>query len=260
MVLNNNMTFFDTNYGEFASITGTNLDTSTAQYAYDNRPTPFVNFNSTSGEFIADFGASTFWSNRLLLANHNLQNFSFAINTGSAWDTVTTYTNNTETTVVFSLTSTLPISDYKVIFSTTIDSLAGYFGEFILTKEKFQLNYNPNSYVPKMIPVGVEKTLWGGKKVFNRRDDVFNADIGWTFLQGDPNTLTNTDLQNVTELFRKNTSFLFWPNANNDFVNMKTWRKEDIFKCKVIDSVSYEFPAPNLDYIVKAKYTIQEAN
>ena len=80
----------------------------------------------------------------------------------------------------------------------------------------------------------------------------------WRHLQGDPNTLTNTDLQNMTELARKKTSFLFWPNANNDFVNMFTWRKQDIFKCKITNDTEYEFSANNLDYMLNSKFILWE--
>ena len=51
-MLTNKFAFYDINYGEFASITGTNLNTSTAVYAYDNRSDARnVTWNMTTGSF-----------------------------------------------------------------------------------------------------------------------------------------------------------------------------------------------------------------
>lgn len=262
MALSQNMLFFDTNYGEWASVTGVNLHTETAMYAYDNRSSNLVDFSTCTGEFVYDFGTDGYYNlNTWIIANHNLVDFNVQNYTGTAWYTVTAYSNNSATTNYYNNASTsTQITDTKIVFTKTVNSDPAYFGEFIATKKKFQLNYNPSTYVPSINPVGISKTLWDGRSVFNQRSDAFSANLGWGFLIGDANTLTNTDLQNVTELFRKKTSFLFWPNADNTFPNMFTWRKQDIYKCKCLEAVNYEFPAAGLTYIVKANYTIREVN
>ena len=177
-----------------------------------------------------------------------------------------TSTSSFATLTAFSLTSnsfyynhpsTISTSQVRYSFTSTQDSLTGTAGEIIATKQKFALSRNPSKYIPSKTPILKTNRLYNGPIVSTRVGDYFEAQIGWSMLLGDPNTLTNTDLQNVTELARQNISFLFWPNANNDFLNLQTWRKEDVFKCKINDQVSYEFADPDTRSII-ADYLIEE--
>ena len=255
MTLNNQL-FFGLNYGEFASITGTNLNTVTAYFAYDYRSdTGMVNFNSTTGEFIYDFGSGTSFNiDSMLVLNHNFQNFSLAVtltNTG-VWTTLTAYTNQTITSHYYNIGSSTIVYDAKVNYTSTQDGAVGQMGEFIVTIKNFQLAYNPDIYQPKMTPIMTKNILWTGKGVFAKKaESYFTANIGWSALQGNANYVGNTDLQNVTELARKNTSFIYWPNANNTTQNLYTWRAQDIYKCKISSPVVYEWYDKSVDYIIK---------
>ena len=259
--LPNNMLFFDMNYGEYASITGTNIVTETVDYGRDNRSDSLVEFNDYSGEYVFNFTATTgyFEIDSLLVSNHNFLNVNLQLNTGTAWYTANSYSALSASDIYLELSATVQCYGAKLAYTAVQDSTTtGFLGEFIVTKKKFQLGCNPNTYVPTFETFGPEKKSWDGKLVFNERSDIFSANMGFNFLEGDANTLTNTDLQNMTELARKKTTFLFWPNANNDFVNMYTWRKQDIFKCKIMGVVSYEFSASNLTNYIKATFDIVE--
>lgn len=255
MALNNFM-FFDINYGEYASITGTNLSTATSMYAYDNRSdTGLVDFTDVTGEFIYDFGSNTsIIADTLLLANHNFSAFSFAValTATGTWTTLTAYTGQTVNTAYYNIGSLTTIYDAKVTFTST-QTGTGYFGEFIVTKKKFTIDTNPNIYSPKLSPMMSGNQMYTGKQVFSKRaDNVFSAEIGWDILQGSNVGLTNTDLNNVTELIRRNTSFIFWPNGNNFTQYVYTMRPQDIYKCKCVDSVGYEYFSDSIDYMIKA--------
>lgn len=261
MTLANNIIVMDINYLEFASFTGTHLHTETASYARDNRSADLVDFSTCTGTFVADFGVGGYFNiDTFILANHNLVDFYFQYYTGTAWVTYgSAYTSNSATTTYYNSGSvTSYIQDVQVVFTKTVNSEPAYFGEFIATKKKFQLAYNPSGYEPQMESNGPFKKLWTGKQVYNERSDNFTAVLQWRHLQGDPLGATNTDLQNMTELARKKTSFLFWPNANNDYISMFTWRKQDIFKCKITNDTTYEFSANNLDYMLNSKFIIWE--
>jgi len=261
MALTNNMLFFDLNYGEFASVTGTNLQTETAQFASDNRSADLVDFSTCTGEFIYDFGAGGYFNlDTWAITNHNLVDFYVQFYTGTTWVTYgDTYTANSATTTYYNSGSiTSYIEDAKIVITKTVGSEPAYFGEFIVTKKKFQVKRNPSSYDPVIQSGGIVKSMWDDRIKYNEKSDVFKTVIDYSFLEGDANTITNTDLQNMTELSRKKTSFLFWPNANNENPNMFTWRKQDIFKCKMTNDTGYEFSANNLDYMIKGRYIVEE--
>ena len=176
--------------------------------------------------------------------------------TGSFYS-ITSFSNLTTSSYYYNNAGTIAAVGVKFEFTSTQDSLTGTAGEIIATKQKFALSRNPSKYIPSKTPILKTNRLYNGPIVSTRVGDYFEAQIGWSMLLGDPNTLTNTDLQNVTELARQNISFLFWPNANNDFLNLQTWRKEDVFKCKINDQVSYEFADPDTRSII-ADYLIEE--
>ena len=256
-MLSQTMKFFDINYGEFASVTGTNLNTSSAAYGYDNRSDAGnVTWNSVTGDLIYDFG-NTLAVDSFFINAHNWAAGSIMYG-DSLTSTLTVFSNLTTNAYFYKHASTITTKKVKFTFSSTQDSNPGYAGELIATKQKFQLNYNPSTYRPMLNPIGVQKQLYNGKTIWNETSNIFNAEIGWNFLMGAVNTLTNTDLQNVTELVRQRSSFLFWPNAGNSFVNMNTWRPQDVYKAKILDVTTYEFPSPAIDYAIMADYTIQE--
>ena len=175
----------------------------------------------------------------------------------TTYSTITTFSNLTTNAYYYNSTLTLPVVKVKYSFTTTQDSLTGTAGEIIATKKKFSLSRNPSKYIPSKTPILKTNRLYNGPIVSTRVGDHFDAQIGWNMLLGDPNTMTNTDLQLVTELAKTNVSFLFWPNAGNSFVNLHTWRLEDVFKCKITDPVTYEFADPDCRSII-ADYLIQE--
>lgn len=258
--------FFDINYGEYAVLSIVAGDTSTMAYANDNRiDTGYVMFNQagTGGALVYNFGSATqYYIKDIFILDHNLEKgeVQYTVSVAGAWITLATFDNQTTNAYYYSHPATIAVNRVLVYPYGTQDSEVARLAEFVITKEKFTLNYNPSTYSPMKIPVGYEKhLLQNGKMIWNKTGEYFQAQIGWNMLLGDANTLTNTDLQNVTELARNNTSFLFWPNANNDFVNMHTWRKEDMYKCKITDAVSYEFPSPAIANAIMADYTIQEA-
>nr|AKH46014.1 hypothetical protein [uncultured marine virus] len=280
------------------SITGSNLNTQTAlDYAYDNRSdTGLVGWTAANGTVVFDFSGTTYHVDSIMLANHNFLNLNVLIHTGSGlYLTVSGSSNATQTTDTFYLNFPPSyVGGFKLEFSTTVDSLSATCGEIILTKQKFELHTNPDKYKPKLNPTGVSKQLWDGSVVYNQsgdRKNAFSADLGYSFLEnmegntmvwgtttGDPiggvwGTISGApigdaweeyggkffgDLENLSELARTRVSFLFWPNSNNKDLGMYSWNKRDIFKCKILNQVTYEFPAPNMTNFIIADYELTE--
>ena len=252
------MMFFDINYLEYySSYTGTALYSETSYYGVDNRSDVTVDFSNTIGSLF--YKTTDYYEvSDFLICKHNLKNFSLVAHTGTAWFTLTTYTNNTLTTNYYSLSATANYYGLGVNFSSTQDGGSAYIGEMIMTKKKFQLVMNPSKYKPSMVDDGNFKRLYGGRSTYSTKGNYFRAEIGWGMLSGDE-VLTNSDLQYMTELARRKTTFLFWPNANNDFLNMYTWNKQHIFKCRIITpDTPYELAGPNLLNKIKAEYIIEE--
>jgi hypothetical protein len=212
------MCFFDMNYLEYySSYTGTSLYSETSSYGVDNRADVTVDFNTITGSLYYKttdyYAVSDFFINK-----HNLKDFSLVANTGTAWFTLTTYANNTLSSTYYSVSITANYYGLGVTFTGTQDGASAYLGEMIMTKKKFQLVTNPSTYIPQMTDVGNVNRLYGGRSTYSTKGNYFNAKISWNMLQGD-DTLINSDLQYMTELARRKTTFLFWPNANNDFLN-----------------------------------------
>jgi len=259
MILSQPMMFFDINYLEYYSYyTGTSLYSETSYFGIDNRADVTVDFSTVTGSLYYKcddyYEVDSFFVNK-----HNLKNFSLVANTGTAWFTLTTYTNNTLGSTYHPVSVTANYYGLGVTFTATQDSLPAYIGEVIMSKKKFQLLRNPNEYVPAMADDGNFKRLYGGRSTYSTKGNYFTAKIGWKMLSGDANTYTSSDLQYMTELARRKTTFLFWPNANNEFVNMYTWQKHHLFKCKIVNqNTPYEFSGKNLMNKIKADYTIEE--
>lgn len=260
VALSQTMCFFDINYLEYySSYTGTALYSETSYYGVDNRADVTVDFSATLGALY--YSTSDYYEvSDFFICKHNLKNFSFVANTGSAWFTISSYVNNTLTTNYYSTGSvTANYYGLGVTFSATTDGSAAYIGELIMTRKKFQLAINPSSYNPAMIDDGNFKRLYGGRSTYSTKGNYFSAEIEWKMLSGDDDPLLNSDLQYMTELSRRKTTFLFWPNANNDFMNMYTWNKHHIFKCRIVTpQTSYELAGGNLTNKIKARYVIEE--
>ncbi len=258
----NNFKFFDINYNGFGSITGTNLATATAFYGYDNRSDAgYVDWDDSTGSFIVDWGSGTYNLKDFLVLNHNWLAGHIAVYTGTAWDTITTFAAQSASTYYYSHASTITgVEQVEYSFSGTQDGENGQAGELIATREKFSLDCNPDAlYQPTLIPVGEAITLYNGKDAYSTRgDDVFRAMIAWEFLEGNSTDMTDTDLENVTELARKHAAFLFWPNADNTQALPYTWRRQDIYKCRIYSPSSYEFSHNALDNYIAPDYVIQE--
>lgn len=227
-----------------------------------------ANFTVPASDIVigSDNGGAKCWigyMDEIMLASGGGHSVTYSIsattftNTGLTDTTLTTF-NLTTSAYYYKHTSTIGCVGVTYVFSSTQDSANGRAGELIASKQKFQLVTNPSKYSPKLLPLGVEKRLFSGKTIWNESGDYFSANIGWSFLLGTPNTLTNTDLQNVSELARQRTSFLFWPCGGSDSINIRTYRLEDAYKCKLYDGVSYEFPSPAIDYAIVADYRIEE--
>jgi hypothetical protein len=259
------MIFYQINYGEYADIiTGTSLDTASAAFGYDNRSDGGnVTWNAVSGDLTYNFGDTStfFYVDSFFINNHNWKSGNIQVNTGSAWSTITSFANQTTSAYYYKHTSTLTGYQVRYVCTDTQDSSTAYAGELIATAERFQLNYNPSKYVPTLSPTVKAKQLYNGLTIANKiadRENVFSAEVGWGYLFGEENTLTNTDLQNITELARENNAFLFWPNGDSEFLNMRTWRKDDLYKCKILGEVKYEFPSPAIAYAIIADYEFIE--
>src|SRR3990167_1614466 len=260
MVLTNSMAFFDINYNKYASVTGTNLNTSTAVYAYDNRSDlGNVTWTSQAGTYIADYGSGTFfYADSFFINNHNFASGNLQVYTGTSYLTIASFANLTTNAYHYQHNATITAYRVQFVVNYTQAGEAARAGELITTEKRFSLVDNPSRYVPLIRPIGQGNVLFDGRMIWNDRSNIFEADISWEYLQGDSNTLTNTDLQNMTELARRRTSFLFWPNANNDLVNMSTWRKEDVYKVKILDDATYEFVSPGLQHVIRASYKFME--
>jgi|GEM_PF-4998347 len=255
----NNMMFFDINYLEYySSYTGTSVLSATVGNVIDNRAVPTMDFSAAVGAMYLTT-TDYYTCSNFFICEHNLSNFSIVLNTGTTWYTSTTYTNNTLSTTYSALSSTVDCYGMGVTFDGTQDNDVAYIGEMIMTKEKFTLNYNPSKYVPAMVDLSNFKRLYGGRSVYSTSGNYFTAKIAWDHLIGDVDPAVSTDLKFVSELARRKTSFLFWPNANGSDVNMYTWLPQHVFKCKITTPETvYEFSSRNLTNIIKVQYTIEE--
>jgi len=258
------MSIFDINYGELnASITGTNLNTSTADFAFDNRSDAGnTTWTSISGTFHYDWGTSAgLVISDIFINNTNMETGYVELWTGTAYAVAASYTSIATSSIHMSFTTVTSVSRVRITNSTTASpSATAYAGEIIATRRKFTLGRNPNRYRSIISPVLVQKNTWDGRTIFNERsrsNGVFSAEIGWDFLEGAASN--STDAVNITELARKRTSFLFWPNAGNaNQDGVFTWRGEDMYKCKIGDAVTYEFSNNNLTNYISTDFLIQE--
>ena len=256
-----NIKIFDVNYVEYNNnITGTNLNTATALYAYDNHSDKgLCEFSTQTGSFECNWLSSTFFYIKdFFLNNTNIENGSFSVHTGTSWSTIVSFVVS-GTSHYYSHAST--IQAYKVGFSytTTQDSISAYVGEFVSTVEKFSLNCNPSRILPKISDVGQGNNIWDGAVQWNGRETYFSCDLDWGFLQGTIGSVANTDLENMTELSRQKPSFLLWLNGNTTtYPDIRPWRKEDLYKCKLLNNTTYEPVRPNLIHVINAKFSAQE--
>lgn len=262
MVLSATMKFYDMNYNEFASLTGTNFSTSTGVFLYDNRSDAGNGtWTDTSGTLVMNYGTSAgLIMSDFFINNTNIKTGYIEAWTGTAYAVAASFTNIATTGIHLNFTTITQVSQIQLTFDGTQNNQSAYAGEIISTRLKFSLTNNPNTYVPQISPVAAVKTTWDGKLVWNERsafDGVFSANIGWTWLQGAASTATD-DVQNMTSLARRRNVFLFWPNAGNAHMNMYTWRGEDMFKCQIIDTVTYEFSNNALDNFINTSFLIQE--
>jgi hypothetical protein len=260
-VIDNNMIFLSENYGEYSTVSATSADSGSIALGYDNRSDAGnVTWPTTSADYTYWFGSSTTFNvDSFFINNHNLKTGNIQIHTGTTWGTLTTFSSLTADSYYYKHSSTITAYGVKYLFSAVQAGTTAYAGELIACRQLFQLTYNPDLYKPTISPVGRSIKLYDGRLVFNEVGNIFSAQIGWTFLFGDASTITNTDLQNMTELAVSKGSFLFWPNANSNFLNMRTWQKKDVYKCKILNAVSYEFPSPAIAHAIIADYTIEES-
>lgn len=255
-------TFFDVNYLEYSSITGTNLQTASAAYAVDNRSDlGFMTFSDQSGTVVFDFGSSTsFILTDIFVNNHNFDSHNIAIYTGTTWSTIASYSNYTLAATHYSFSSQT-VFNVQIKFLSTQDGNPGQVGEIIATRKRFELENNPSSLEPLLIPNGNENNLDNGLAIWTERTDranVFQCNLGWDLVEGST-VMVGTDYHNISELVRQRTSFLFWYNGSTTtYPNIRPFRPQDLYKCKIFQAVNYT-PLPQLiSYGNRHKYVLKE--
>ena len=256
----NQFLFLDTNYLEFSTLTGS-FNTSTVEYCRDSRSDiGFCLFAASVGSMTVDL-LTTLTTDTYMVLNNNFTSGEILY----SQDDVTYTTLTTFATSSFYFHSTITARYWKL--GATAGTV-GAFGEFIVTKRKFQLNTNPShdKFKPGIAPVGQVIEYWDSRtrRIDTDIDGNFNCNIGWNYLLGNVDSMTGTDLQNVTELVRRKTTFLFHIHGGSatagNFPDMYCWRKDDIFKCRIDTAVSYGLPVPGKVDIITADYVMKEAS
>lgn len=262
--LSQNMMFFDINYlCYYKDLSGSTFyNTDTVDYAIDDRSDKgYFTFNTMTGaEVCFVYDTSTyFYIKDFFILNHNFQNGSIAIHTGTGWYTITTYAGLTTNAYYYSHATTLTAYGVSFKILATQDDEVGKAGELIATLKKFQLNLNPDQFTYADVPINQQTTLRSGKTIFSEIDNVYVAKLHYEHLLGDFLSMAGSDLQNLTELSRQRASFLFWPNAYNlAYPDMWGMRPQDMYRCKFVDAMQYDFPEPSRIDILRADFTMKE--
>ena len=252
----NNFVFYDTNYLYDASVaSGTSYSTATVGYVYDSRSDAGnLLYTTETASLVFDLGQTLTMSD-FAIFNHNITGV-LQVSTGTSWQTVLTCTAGADTTRIYTITG-------RYIRMTTNSTTTGepaYIGELLCTQQKFKLKCNPNMYVPNILPIGNRVDLYNGRSLWQEIGDQFTAQLGYDYLVGDFDSMTGTDLQNLTELCRQKVSFIFhaYGSGTSNNPDLYSYRKKDIFKCKIFDSTSYEMASTSFDDIIRARYNLVE--
>lgn len=272
MPLSQNMIFYDVNYNQYYEFyTGAAINSVSVDYAIDNRSDAGLTTFNAGSVCVLDFRyfpvadtTSRYYITDIFINNHNLGTLDVWKYTGTVWNSLpgAYRTNYTESSYHISF-PTVAVQGVRLLGVGPQASGSNlYLGEFIATRKKFQLNFNPSRFSYNNIAIGTENVLWDGRKSWSERANLYSADLGWDYAVGDLNSMTGTDLQNLTELSRQRTEFLFWPNAGNTsgYPNIWGWRPNDVYKCRVSHNATYETPIRGRMEFMPQNFKIQEHN